>query len=1089
MKSTFFLKPKENTPAKHKLFIEIKNVMSFFTFFCLFSCFSFNVAAETLISSNKNTSIIEFSKENRENSLEFYQGIIVKGNVSDKNGPMPGVNIIVKDTNIGVQTDFDGDYELTVQNKQTTLVFSYLGYKTQEIIVGNNSTINVVLEEDSAELEEVVILGYSSRKKGEVTGSVSTIKSGDIEKSTSKDIAKSLAGRASGLFISDRGGYPGAGNGAGGNTDDDATTILIRGKSTLGNNSPLILIDGIQTASFSQLAPQDIASLTVLKDGAAAIYGSRAANGVILITTKRGKSGKPKINFSSSYNLSSFSSKPTVMSSEQYAIYENEIADRNGLALPFTQEQINNYASGLDPINFPSTNWADLTFANSSPETRNALSISGGSDFVKYFVSADAISQQGIFASGDLKFKQNQVRSNLDIKLNDDLKIGVDLSGRFGVRDEPGVDAASIFKTIYTNLPTEVGIYPNGLPGQGGDEGNPVITSSNASGFVKSNDTDLRGKFSFNLNLKKVAKGLELKGFAGIRKINNDTKSWYTPWRYYTFQEGTNEYIPEIGSNQRGTERILRESFRKYDELLINTTLHYSTLLGENHNITSFAGIERLNSDTRSFWVERTGFPTDSSSEIFAGNVDGQRSFGVSSEGARLDFFGSLSYNFNKKYFIDFTIRHDGSSNFGPGNRYGTFPSVAASWALDKEGFMDSVSWINNLRIRGSWSKLGNDRIPANLWQYVYNFGSNNPNTALANFYTFGTEGTTFNGFTSGVDPNPNVTWETAFMKNIGLSFALFDNKLSGDINYFRQDREDILVTRGASTPIFLGLNLPPENIGRVKNYGIELELAWADKIGNVSYNFGMNFSQAKNEVLFLDEAANVSDALKREGQPLDSYVVYPTGGIFQNQGQVDATAVTLEDTVEGEPIYLDTNNDGKIDAADRIRIGSSNIPEIQYGIYGGLSYKSFDFSFLLQGQAEAEALVFFDQSGGKPTHVFDQRWTPNNRNSRYPRAFAQGDEFSGNQSGNVNNFEGADLWLHDASFLRLKEVEFAYNMQHGIKGLGDIRLFLRGFNLLTMFSDIHDLGLDPEATGYNNFRGTTYSSLKSYSVGINLSF
>ncbi|WP_047244899.1 SusC/RagA family TonB-linked outer membrane protein [Maribacter thermophilus] len=1014
---------------------------------------------------------------------------VIRGTVSDELGPLAGVTIIVKGTTKGTTTDFDGNYSLEVDDADAVLVFSYIGYATQEIPVKNGDTINVVMVEDASKLEEVVVLGYTTKKKGELTGSVSTIDSKSIEQSSNKDLAKSLAGRASGLIINDRGGLPGAGNGAGNNTDDDATTILIRGKSTLNNNSPLILIDGIQAGSFSNLSPQDIASLTVLKDGAAAIYGSRAANGVILITTKRGASGKPKINFTTSYNISSFTRAPSLMSSEQYAIYENEIASRYGLELPYSQGDIQNYAAGTDPIQFPNTDWAALTFAKSSPESRNTISISGGGESVKYFVSGDVLSQEGIYKSGSLDYKQKQVRSNLDIDISDDIKLGVDLLGSFGNREQPGVDDSFIYKHIYTNLPTQVGLYPNGLPGFGGENGaNPFIMSSNQSGFIDTKSTDLRGKFSLDINLNKIVNGLRFKGFAGVRKMNNDEKSWYTPWTYYTFQAGTNEYIPQTGFSQRGNERILRESFWKYDEVLLNATLHYSTSLGENHSLSSFVGLENLNSDTRNFWAEKRGFPTPDHAELFAGSDEGQQSYGISSESARMDFFGSLSYDFKKKYFIDLTLRHDGSSNFGPGKRYGTFPSAAASWALDQENFLAGSNWISSLKLRASWSKMGNDRIAPFQYLTRYQYGGI-PNTPQPNYYIFGSPGVALNGYTASTVPNPDVTWETAKMQNIGLSFGFFDGKLSGDFNYFHQKRENILATRVAAIPDYVGLELPAENFGEVKNYGVEFELAWNHNLGDFNYNLGANFSQAKSEVLYLAEAADVPEALKREGKPIDSYIVYPTDGIFRDQAEVESTPVKLDGTVEGEPKYLDTNGDGTINADDRIRVGSSNIPEIQYGIFGGFSYKNLDFNFLLQGQAKAETLVFFDQNGAKPDYVFNQRWTPSNRDSRYPRAFGLGDPYSGNQSGNADNFQGADFWLHDASFVRLKEVELAYTIPEKVVGFGNLRLFLRGYNLLTMFSDIYDLGLDPEATGYNNFRDATYTPLKTYTVGLNLSF
>ncbi len=1010
-----------------------------------------------------------------------YGQVSVSGNITDTESrePLIGVNIVIKGTSTGTVTDFDGNYTLEVPDGNSILVYTYTGYADQEITVGNQSVIDLRMEEGSALLDEVVVVGYTTRKKGELTGSVSTVDAETIERTSNKDLAKSLSGRVPGLIAVDRGGYPGS-------TND--VTLLIRGKSTLGNNSPLILIDNIPAASFSHLSPQDIESLSVLKDGAAAIYGARAANGVILITTKRGKSGAPKINLTSSFTSSQLSVVPKVMTSEQYAIYNNEFAERNGASLPFTQEQISGYAAGTDPIRFPNTNWYDLTIADSSPEWRNTLSISGGSEKVNYFVSGDHLDQTGLFASGDLRFKQYQVRSNIDIKLHETFTLGLDVSGRFGDRNEPGVDAGFIYKHIYTNEPTEVGVYPNGLVARGGENGaNPFIMSSNESGSINRIDNNLRSRIAADWKLDWLTEGLSVNAFAGIRRWNTDTKNWYTPWTVYSFQEGTNEYIAQPGFSQRGNTRILRENFWKYDELMLNATIRYNRTFGQ-HSIQSFVGTERFTSDTRTFYAERRDFPSDNRPELFAGSDEGQISSGGSAEFARLNYFGSISYDFAKKYFLDLTLRHDGSGNFGPGKRFGTFPGVAVGWNISKEGFMDGTKgWLDALKLRASWALMGNDRVGTFQYLTRYNFGGD-PNTVFPNYYTFGTTGTRFNGYATANVPNPDITWETADMRNIGLNFSMLNYRLTGDINYFYQKRRDILIRRNASIPDVAGIQLPAENLGKVDNFGWEVQLGWNDKIGEVGYNLGANLTNARNEIVFLDEAADVPEQLRREGFPMDSYIVYPTAGIFRDQAQVDATAVKLDGTVEGEPIYVDVNGDGEISTGDRTRIYSSNVPEIQYGITGGLNFKGFDINFLLQGQAKAQVLVFFDQGGAVPNYLFNERWTPDNRNAQYPRAFAPGDPFSGTLN-TVDNFEGADFWLRDASFLRLKEVEVGYTLTKDKIGFGNVRVFARGLNLATMFSEVYDLGLDPEAAGYNNFRNSTYPSLKSYIFGVNLTF
>ena len=413
-------------------------------------------------------------------TIHFAHGqVTVSGTLTDAedNTPLIGVNIIIQGTSQGTITDFDGNYTIEVPDGNTVLEYSYTGYRSQAVTVGTQREISLKMAPNATALEEVVVVGYTTRKRGELTGSVSTVDNEVLERTPNKDLVKSLSGRVPGLIAVDRGGYPGS-------TND--VTLLIRGKSTLGDNSPLILVDGVPSESFAHLSPADIESLSVLKDGAAAIYGARAANGVILITTKRGQTGKPQINLTSTYTLSTLSSIPRLMNSEQYAIYENEIAERNGFVTPYTAEDISNFAAGTDPIRYPSTDWYDLTFADYSPEWRNTLSISGGTERVNYFVSGDHIDMVGLYESGDLNFTQYQLRSNVDIKLHESFSVGIDLAGRFGDRNEPGVDAGFIYKHIYTNEPTEVGVYPNGLVAWGGENGaNPFIMSSSRIWFYQ----------------------------------------------------------------------------------------------------------------------------------------------------------------------------------------------------------------------------------------------------------------------------------------------------------------------------------------------------------------------------------------------------------------------------------------------------------------------------------------------------------------------------------------------------------------------------------------------------------------------------
>jgi TonB-linked SusC/RagA family outer membrane protein len=1003
----------------------------------------------------------------------------IKGNVSNSDGPLPGATVIVKGTSNGTTTDFDGNYSISVDSDDATLVFSFLGHQSQEIALGNSSTVDVILEL-STRLDEVVVVGYTTKKRGEITGSISTLKAEDIASTSNREVAKSLAGRVTGLIASDRGGLPGS----------DSVSLLIRGQATLNNNAPLILIDGIPAGvgTFNQLSPQDIDNLSVLKDGAAAVYGNRAANGVILVTTKRGKSGKPRVNISTSYALSSFSSRPKLMTSSQFATYENEIAARNGNNLPYSQQDINSYASGSDLVNFPNTNWFDGTFADSAPEVRSSVSVSGGTEKSSYFVSLDNLQREGLFKSGDNDFKQNQIRSNVDFSVSDEIKLSVDLSGRFAERRNPGVPLGFIYKHIYTNFPTDLDVYPNGLIARGGENGaNPLIMSTREAGFNDDEFTDLRSRIAIDINLDKITQGLSLNAYTGLRRFQTKSKDFYNPWTYYSLDQATNEYLPNTGFSQQGQTNILRDTSYNFDEMLLNASLRYNNTFADVHSISLLAAFEQIVTEDSNFYGQANNLPTDQLPYLFAGDPETAMNSGSASEQALLSYFGTLSYDYDKRYFIDLMLRRDGSSRFGPGKRFGNFYSIGGNWAIGNEKFMENISWLDALNIKGSYSVLGNDRITPFQFLSQFTLGNSNPNNARPNYYVLGESGAVVNGFRTGVAPNPNVTWETATMSNIAISFSAFNSRLSGEVNFYKQIRDDILVSNSSSIPNFTGVVLPDENLGRVDSQGYEITLGWNDQVGEVSYNLGMNLTQAQNEVVFLPQPENIPERQDITGFRIGSYVVAPTNGIFQNQSEVDNAAATIANTVEGEPHYIDTNEDGRINNQDWIRINSSNIPEIQYGFTGGVNYKDFNLNFLFQGQAKAKVLVFFDQIGSKPEHVFNDRWTPGNRTARYPRAFGLNDTYSGPQDGNNSRY--ADLWYHDASFLRLKEVEVGYTFSKEKTSIADIKIFARGFNLLTMFSEVQKLGLDPEAASYNNFRNSTYPSLKMYSFGLNITF
>jgi TonB-linked SusC/RagA family outer membrane protein len=1008
----------------------------------------------------------------------FVQQSEITGTVSDESGPLPGASVVVKGTSNGTQTDFDGNFTITVEGDDAVLVFSYIGYLSQEVVVDNQSSINILMAEDASKLDEVVVVGYGTRTRGELTGAVSTLKTEEIVRTSANNLSKSLAGKVSGLTVVDRGGYPG---------EEGSVDVFVRGRATLGNNAPLVVIDGVPGGDFSFLAPEDIDSFSVLKDAAAAIYGARAANGVILITTKRGKVGKAQVNVSHTNQIQSFTRVPKFMNSFQYTTYQNEYDSRYNRPLIYSDEDISNFRNSNDPIAYPDTNWYDLTMNNWANQTRSGVSVSGGNESVRYFVNGDVLNQGGQYKSGDLKFTQYQVRSNLDIKLNDWINLGVDLYANSGKRVQPGVDRGFIYKHLTVTLPTEVGQYPNGLYGVAAEDGaNPAIMSSFQSGFEDQRTTELRTRLKLDFDLDFIIEGLGFNANTTIIQRNSDTKDFTRPWTVHAFNPNTGEYVPQSGFDfNSGDFFAVEDSFFKYNEEYYNLQLNYNRTFNDDHTLRAFVALEQTNFRDKRFSAYKRDLISGDIPSLFAGSDEGQVSTGYSTDRARLNYFGSLGYNFKRKYLVDFTLRYDGSDNFPSGKQFGTFPGVQAAWVISQEAFLQDSKFITNLKLRASWSEMGNDRIPGFGFLNTYLYGGNLPGDNH-NYYIFGESPTQANTFYNNNVANPNITWEEAVSQNVGLEFGILGGKLNGDINYYWGDRSSILVARNASVPDYTALELPLENLGKVKNWGYELELNYADKIGeNLSYTIGGNFSNAKNEIVFIDEAADVPDWRKQEGHALGSFQSWPTNGIYANQAEVDADPSAGDGTLPGDVRYVDTDGDGIISGNDIVRRYTSNIPEVTYAINAGLKYKNFDFNVLFQGQAEAEVSIFYDNAGNRPSFLFDQRWTPENTNARYPRAYQRNDSFNAKNSANENITQ--DIWLHDASFLRLRDMQIGYNIpKSSIKNVADIRLYVRGSNIFT-WDKLKDLNLDPEMSEYRNFEQGLYQPLKTWTLGVNI--
>lgn len=972
----------------------------------------------------------------------FGQSLTVTGTVIDKTGnPLPGVNVVVKGTIQGTVTGTNGAYSINVSDGNATLVFSFVGFVAQELQVDNQRAINVTLGEDIHEIDEVVVLGYTKRVRGELTGSVSNVKGETLQAVPSGDLVKGLSGRFSGVTINDRGGEGGLTSNAEGN-------IRIRGSNTLGDNAPLIIIDGIPRSGLSRLSANDIESISVLKDAAAAIYGARAANGVVVIQTKRGIKGEAnQIRVSYDYGIQKFTRVPESMNAWQFATYMNEMAERFSTQPPYSQEDITLFKNGSNPVTHPSTNWYDAVFRGSAPQSHTNVSLSGGTDKIQYFVSGDYLNQKGMYKSDVKNYDQFQVRSNIDMTFFKYLKIGVDLSGRYG-KDHSIPSTGRVMDRVWRTYPTDGAYTPDGLPLYSGEFGmNPALVASEASGYIDREQKWINSKLSFDLNMDWLLQGISFSGYAAYDFNINSTKQLNKPWDAWLYNRGTGVYTKQIAyTSDYGAVTRLGQSNTDYKNTLYHIRMSYLNSFGD-HTVSAFIAYEQNESFQQDISGARRNLYSSILTELFAGEEDGREVSGTSSETGRVNYFGSLSYNYKRKYLVDFTLRHDGSFNFPKGKRFGTFPGVSIAWVPTNESFMPKLDWLNNLKLRMSWAKMGNDRISSFQYLTMYQLGSDN-------WMVFGEPPTYYAGLIESTIPNPNVTWEVADLKNIGFDVTLLNHRLSFDFDYFYGKRSNILIQRNASIPGYAAMTLPAENLGKVNNQGVEFTLNYSDKWGDLMYSVGGNFTFNRNKIVYMDEAANVPEWRKQEGHPMNSFQVYECAGVYQTQQEVD-NSPHIPGAKPGDLIYVDINGDGQIGSDDQVRKYIANIPEITYGISANFAWKGFELDLFFQGQARAGMINNYTDTGNRFKYLFDQRWTPENPSTKYPRMFRQSDAYNYTSTYHLEN----------ASFIRLKNAELAYNFRY-LKGVPslfkEIRVFVRGSNLFTVSPIKY---FDPEST------------------------
>jgi TonB-dependent starch-binding outer membrane protein SusC len=1060
------------------------------------------IGKQIVLKENAEEPVIEIATVER-----AVPAVQVSGTISDEAGaPLPGVNILEKGTTNGTTSDVNGKYTLSVASPGSVLIFSFIGYVTQEIAVGDRTTIDIGLQPDVSTLQEVVVVGYGEQKKATVTGAVTSVKSDQITQAPVTNLSNALAGRLPGTVFINRSGEPGY----------DGSQIRIRGTNTIGNPSALIVIDGIANRSggLERLNPADIESITVLKDGSAAIYGAQAANGVILVTTKRGKAGKPEIGFNYNIGFNRPTRLPEVADAATYATMLNEIKmyqnvpasewpaawdalEQNGayttlggtnVTATYSPTDIQKFRDGSSPWTHPNTDWYDAVIKPTSLQDMATLSLSGGTaDGVTYFVSLGKMFEDGVYKKSGTKYTQYNFRSNIDAKVTKWFSLSLDLAGRQEARTYPTRGAGTIFRMLIRGKPTLPAYWPNGMPGPDIENGdNPVVISTKQTGSVQDNNYVFQSNLRGRIDVPGV-KGLNVIFNAAFDEGFRPIKRFRTPWYLYTWDYKT--YDAEgngvLQKSRRGLSAPeLQEEFEKTSGRTANAYVNYTKDFGP-HNIALMVGTERQVLKGNQFQAFRNAYISTAVDELFAGTQNGSTNAsndvgsGKLYNRTRLNYFGRINYGFSEKYLLEMVWRFDASYIFPEESRWGFFPGVSAGWVLSEEGFMQGIEVVDRLKLRGSWGQLGNDRMDASNarndeYQFANNFG-------FGGGYIFD-----YNVLNTTITPsafpiaNPNITWEVANNSNIGLEGTLLEGKVMFEVDYFNNIRSQMLIYRNASIPLSAGFSPPRENLGKLRNRGIDFMVGYNGQAGDFSYGIGVNGGYSKNEVLFMDEAPGSPAWQRATGKPYNTPLMYRAIGVFNDQSDLDSHPKFGGSAKLGDIIFEDVNKDGAITPDDRVRLENNTIPRFQGGITLNAAYKGFDVNILFQGATGARSYIR-TQSGDFGNYLrdfTDGRWTVDNPTSEKPRTFNREDEYWISQA---NTY-----WYRNTDYLRLKNIQIGYGLPSSLVqriSLKTARIYVNAINLFTIDSF---KVFDPET---DNQDGTVYPQKKTYNVGVNLTF
>lgn len=995
----------------------------------------------------------------------------VSGTVSSTEGPLPGVTVSVKENpTVATSTDDNGQFTIQATEGQT-LQFRAIGYASVEQIVDGTS-LQITLQADNQTIDEVVVVGFGTQKKANLTGAVQSIDAKDLEDRPVTNVSSALQGKFAGVTIIQNSGQPGKDNGS----------VRIRGLGTVNNADPLVIVDGVES-SMNNINPNDIESTTVLKDGpSAAIYGSKAANGVILITTKKGKSGAPQLNYSGYAGWQAPTRLPNYMRSYDHAVILNEALMNEGKTVRFSDTELDAFQNHTDLDTYPDTDWLGLLYSENGFQQNHNVQLSGGTDKINYMASLGYLGQNGVIPVANSN--RYNLRTNIGAQVTSRLKIDLGVAYNYQRINEPvnpyTGDMAQIFRQT-NRIPSFIPYkYSTGEYGYYGD-GNPIAWLDMASTdrmIYKHTSVNLSGEYE-------ILDGLKFKQVVGFQPIDNMSSKFVKAITYYDVaaqQPGPTQGVNNLTVLNYQSERLTMQSLLTYDKTIGN---HQLNLLGGFMD-------ETLRHDYSSAY--RQGFLTQNLEELELGDPNGQVATGGAKKLILRSFFGRVNYAFAGKYLFEANVRHDGTSRFIGKNQWSTFPSFSAGWRLSQEDFFVNSGLSNaitELKIRGGWGKLGNQQLQAAALTSYPTGDSYYPGHFVL---SPGVNAVLGNELQSGgaiLDPaNPLLIWEETVSSNIGMDLN-FSNNISVVMDYFDRKTNSVLLTLPA--PRTFGLSDPTENAGKVRNRGIELQVNYRNQVGDFNYEISANGSYIKNELVEWKSPAAEPHSdyyVYQAGLPIRAFYGYETLGIYRSDEEYQNSGVTGinggQNIGAGDIIYKDQNGDNKIDGQDRVYIGSPD-PKYIFGLTANLSYKNFDLNVFFQGAADVQGYLWGEALGmisgsDKPTDIYQDRFHPeHNPNGSMPRALTTWVQ-------NSPSGTPSDFWIQNGSYLRMKNLTLGYNLPETVLsriGLKGAKIYYSGQNLLTFTGFAK--GFDPEAPA--GTRGNYYPQVKTNVFGLNVNF